>query len=233
MSTILETLDAREPNEDPHNLASITVGHTRCLECGHVHNDMETRRKVPCPICGMICDCRAAFFDGDERSLLEMIFESYLSKSSRQVCVLLFCTLMELHLRAFLINRCRCLGIDWPIIDLLLDRSPRFEDRLKLFEKICGCSVEEALAGTEVANVFFERRNLHRKRNGLVHGPRNITDYSARAVSEQDIRLAVELATNSFSAFAFLHNKYCSVDAPLLPSPALTQPVKREIAPEI
>jgi len=218
MSTILEILDAREPDENFHNLASIIVAHTFCRECGHVHNDVETRRSIPCPICGTICDYRELFFGVDEHGLFEMILESYLSKSSQRICVLLFCMMMEIHLHTFLINRCRRLDIDWPIIDSLLDGSFRLEDRLKLFRKLCGCAPQEALAGTEVGNVFLEWPNLNKKRNRIVHGARNVARDFTYTVKEEDIRMAVSLATNSFSAFAFLQNKYCSLGAPPLPS---------------
>ncbi len=221
MSTILEILDERDPHDTPHNLASITTAATLCPECGHVHNDGETKRRVPCRICGTICDMRRSFFGLDEQRLLEMIFESYATESSRSVCVILFCTMMELHLHAFLVNRCRRVGLDWPIIDLLLESNSRFGDRLKLFKRICGCKPEEALAGTEVTDVFSGWRSLQDKRNKVIHGPRNVARDTTYTVTEQDIRLAVKLATNSFSAFAFLHNKFCSVDAPLLPVPAL------------
>jgi len=221
MSSILEILDARDPGENLHHLASITALHTLYPECGHVHNDPRLERKVPCAICGTICDCGVSFFSGDELALLETLFESYLSKSSQRVCVLLFCTMMELHLHTFLVNRCRHLGVDWQIIDALLEANSRAEDRLKLFRRLCGCSPDEALAGTSVRSVFTGWRGLQKKRNKVIHGPRGITPDFTLVVNEQDIRLSVELATNSFSAFASLHNMYCSVDAPLLQTPLL------------
>jgi hypothetical protein len=223
MSTILEILDERDPHDTPHNLALITAAATLSPECGHVHNDGETKRKIPCRICGTICDMRQSFFGLDERGLLEMIFESYSTENSRSVCVILFCTMMELHLHTFLVNRCRRAGLDWPIIDLLLESNSRLGDRLKLFEKICGCKPEDALAGTEVIDVFSAWRSLQKKRNKVIHGPRNVAREIINTVTQEDIRLAVKLATNSFSAFAFLHNRYCSVEAPPLPVPALTQ----------
>jgi len=220
MSTILEILDERDPHDTPHNLASITTAATLCPECGHVHNDGETRRKIPCRICGTICDIRQTFFGLDELSLLEMIFESYSTESSRSVCVILFCTMMELHLHAFLVNRCLRVGLDWTIIDLLLESNSRLGDRLKLFEKICGCRPEESLAGTEIVDVFSEWGSLQKKRNKVIHGPRNVARDSIYTITQQDVRLAVKLATNSFLAFTFLHNKYCSIDAPPLPTQA-------------
>jgi len=128
---------------------------------------------------------------------------------------------MELHLHTFLVNRCRHLGVDWQIIDALLEANSRAEDRLKLFRRLCGCSPDEALAGTSVRSVFTGWRGLQKKRNKVIHGPRGITPDFTLVVNEQDIRLSVELATNSFSAFASLHNMYCSVDAPLLQTPLL------------
>ncbi len=219
MNTILEILDERDPYENLHLLALGTIGHLRCGDCGHIHNDWDDRMHMPCPTCGVMCECREVFFANGEHCLLEAIFECYLSKGSRQVCIALFCAMLEQHLEKFLVSRCRRLDIDWKKISDLLKKNWLVGSRLQLFEKLCGCSPQDALAGTNVSHCFSEYRKLSATRNRIVHGKPNI----GYMVNDEEVRTAVKLATDSFSAFTFLHNTYCSVNAVLLSTELLDE----------
>ncbi len=113
---------------------------------------------------------RCPLFSGSEGRLLQMVFDSYRSKQSQELCVMLFCTLFEHHLTMLLRNRCIRLKIHWSVIDLLLESYWRVDDRLKLFERLTGSKARDALAGKPVASVFNAYDCLHHKRNDLAHG---------------------------------------------------------------
>ncbi|MDA1276057.1 MAG: hypothetical protein O2960_18730 [Verrucomicrobia bacterium] len=210
MRTILTELDEIGTEDDGIDLVAVCSGYTFCPECGHVDDGHENRRNFPCQTCGKKCDTRQHLFAGDERAILEMIFECYRSKKSQAVCVLLFCSLMELHLRMLLIGRCRRLKMEWPFIDSTLKQMRGFDQRLNLFESLTEAKWNQSAAPKEIARVFSSYKSLAEKRHKLAHGLIGV----AFAVTTQEIRLAVESAADSFSMFAYLHHKYCAVDSP-------------------
>lgn len=212
MSTAVEILDEREADGTVHSLAIACMSRTMCPECGHVDSKMETRVNHPCQKCGIIIARRRILFSTEER-LLEMIFECYQSDHSNELCVLLFCALLEQHLKNLLKNRCIRLNIQWPVMQLLLEGYEKVHERLKLFERLTGVKVREALAGQPVASVFTTYDSLTKKRNGIAHGHPGAT----YAITKGDIKAAVNAAADSFSCFAYLHNNFCAVDSPPLP----------------
>lgn len=213
IGTMLIELDELDPDDDDSFLVSVCSGKTFCPQCGHVDDGPECRRNFPCQTCGKKCETRQHLFAGDERAILEMIFECYRSKKSQAVCVLLFCSLMELHLRMLLIGRCRRLKMEWPFIDLTLKQMWRFDQRLNLFESLTEAKWNQSAAPMEIGRVFSCYKALAEKRHKLAHGLCGV----AFAVTTQEICLAVKSASDSFSVFAYLHHKYCAVDSP--PSP--------------
>ncbi len=211
--TAVQFLDERENSQAVHSLVTACTSRTMCPECGHVDSKMETKANHPCQKCGITVECRRLLFSSEHR-LLEMIFECYQSDHSNELCVLLFCALLEQHLLNLLKNRCIRLKIEWTIMELLLEKYEKVQDRLKLFEQLTGIKVREALADLPVASVFTTYDSLSRKRNGIAHGNPGAT-YS---VTQDDIKAAVNGAADSFSCFAYLHNKFCAVDSPPLPA---------------
>jgi hypothetical protein len=213
MSTAVEILDKMEEDESIDMLVMDCMAFTICPECGHVDKEEETLMNHPCQKCGAIVHCRRILFSTEER-LLEMIFECYRSDHSNELCVLLFCALLEQHLLNLLKSRCLRLSIQWPVMELLLEGYEKVHERLKLFERLTGIKLREALAGQPVASVFTTYDSLTRKRNGIAHGLPGAT----YAVTKDDIKAAVNAAADSFSCFAYLHHNFCAVDSPPLPS---------------
>jgi hypothetical protein len=213
MSTVVEILDEREADGTVHMLTTTCMAYTMCPECGHVDEDMETLKNHPCQKCGITIECRRILFSTEER-LLEMIFECYQSDHSNELCVLLFCALLEQHLLNLLKSRCLRLNIQWPVMKLLIEGYEKVHERLKLFERLTGIKVRDALVGLPVASVFTIYDSLSKKRNWMAHGLPGAT----YAVTKDDIKAAVNAAADSFSCFAYLHHNFCAADSPPLPS---------------
>jgi hypothetical protein len=212
MATIIECLDELKPGDDYSLLVSGTVA---CWsfhpECGHVFNSFRTKDRAHCDSCGRACGIPEMLFEQDEGRFLEMIFENYLSRSSKPLCITLFCTLMEQHFRNFFVSRCRRLNVDWLIIESLIAGVRRKDDQFRLFKKLTGCSHTKAISQKGTPNFFQGYRSLHEKRrNDLVHGK----THSVWMTDDNDVKQAVELAVNSFSVFAYLHGECCSISAP-------------------
>ncbi len=208
--TILDELDELEPDSDMTGLSTSFAALTFCPECGHVDDQIETKTQFPCRTCGKKCETRQILFSGEEGAILAMIFECYRSKHSRPACVLLFCSLMELHLRVLILRRWRRLEIPWPSITSALKEKWRFKQRTELFESLTGVSLYRLPVST---TLFHRHRALAGKRDKLAHG---LTG-AAWMITNQEIRSAVELAAESFSVFAQMYHKYCSIDSPPVP----------------
>lgn len=208
MSTILD--DLNDPDVDVGELSTSIASVTFCPRCGHVDDEMETRRCFPCKTCGCECDTRRILFDGEAHEFLTMVFECYRSKHSHPACLLLSCSLMESHLRMLIIHRWRWLGIKWPSLTVTLKEKWRFKQQTDLFDSLTGTSLFELQL---TRRLFSRHAALVSKRDKLAHG---LTG-AAWLVTKEEVRSSVELAAESFSVFAQLHHMYCSVDAPLLP----------------
>jgi len=209
MPTIVDELDALGAG-DVGGYAVSFADATLCPECGHVDDESEDLRNAPCQTCGRNCDARQILFGGEEEEILAMIFECYRSKHSRPACVLLFCSLMELHLRMLVLRRWRWLEIEWPDLGTTLKEKWKFKQRAELFESLTGVSL---FKHPRAEKLFSRHSALVGKRDKLAHG---LTG-AAWLMTDQEIRSAVELAAESFSVFAQLHHKYCSIDSPPLP----------------
>lgn len=213
MSTVVELLDEREAEGTVQLLAIACMAYTMCPECGHVDEEEETLKNHPCQKCGVTVECRRILFSSEER-LLEMIYECYRSDHSNELCVLLFCALLEQHLLNLLKSRCLRLNIQWPVMKLLLEGYEKVHERLKLFERLTGTKVRDAVSGLPVASVFATYDSLAKKRNGIAHGHPGAT----YAITKDDVKAAVNAAADSFSCFAYLHHNFCAVDSPPMPS---------------
>ena len=210
--TILEELDGLESAADIGGFADSFAAVSMCPACGHVDDKMEKQKNCPCQTCGQNCDARRILFGGEEEEILAMIFECYRSKYSRPACVLLFCSLMELHLRMLILGRWRWLEIESPDLGTTLKEKRKFKERVQLFESLTGVSLYELRL---TKKLFSQHGILTDKRHRLAHG---LTG-AAWLMTDKEVRLAVELAAESFSMFAQLHHKYCSIDSPSLPKP--------------
>ncbi len=143
-----------------------------------------------------------------------MTFDCYRSSNSKELTVLLFCTLIEHLLRNLIAARCRRVGVEWAIIDLLLEKYWRVDERMKLFERLTGTSIKAAVATLPGKKVFDTYADLRKKRDGLAHG----LPAATFAVSGADIRMAVDETANAFPTFAYLHHVFCAVDCPPIPA---------------
>ncbi len=212
MSTACEILDSLEPEDSFDTLVMDCMAFTICPECGHVDEEEETLIDHPCQTCARNVEVRQILFDDEER-LVEMIFECYRSEKSKEACIILYCSLIENHVRNLLKGRCSRLNIQWLVTNLLLEKCERVDERLKLFERLTGIGVKEALAGHSGAEIFDAYSVLRYKRNRLAHG----NPAAPHEITQSDIKAAVNGAADSFSCFAFLHHKFCSIDGPPLP----------------
>lgn len=212
MSTACEILNEMEPTEGLGMLVTGCMAFTICPECGHVDAEEETLMNHPCQKCGINVHVRRVLFYSEER-ILEMIFDCYRSANSKELCVLLFCSLIEHQLRNLVISRCLRVAVDWVVIDLLLEKYWRVGERLKLFERLTGTTIKQAVAALPGKNIFDAYSTLRNQRDGLAHG----LPAATYAVASADVQTAVNEAANSFSTFAHLHHVFCAVDAPPLP----------------
>ena len=210
--TAIELLDDPEYEGAVEMLVDAYLCHTMCPECGHVDDEMETLMNHPCQTCGTNVECRQVLFHTQE-PLLKMIFECYKSDHSNELCVLLFCALTEQHIRNLIKSRCVRLNLDWAVIDLLLDGYEKVHERMRLFERLTGVKMKDAVGSLPVASVFETYATHAGKRNGIAHGHPGATF----AITKENIRSAVTAAANSFSCFAYLHHRYCAVDSPPMP----------------
>jgi hypothetical protein len=208
-----EILDETEFRPGVSALAAECMGFTMCPDCGHVDPHMVTKTNHPCQKCGKPVDHRRILFS-TQSPLLEMIFESYQSTNSKQMCVLLFCALIEQHVLNLLKSRCIRLNIDRPVTELLLEGYEKVQERLKLFERLTGIQLRKALHGRPFASVFETYESLKKKRNGIAHGNPGAT----YAITNDDIKKAVNAAADSFPLFAHLHHNFCAEDSPPLPN---------------
>ena len=206
-------LDESEGGEILRSLVIACTSRTMCPECGHVDPKMETKANHPCQKCGVTVERRRILFSSEHR-LLEMIFECYQSDHSNELSVLLFCALLEQHLLFLLKSRCIRLKIEWTVMELLLEKYDKVHERLKLFERLTGVKVRDALVGLPVESVFKTYDLLSKKRNGIAHGLPGAT----YGITKEDIKAAVNGAADSFSCFAYLHHNFCAVDSPPLPA---------------
>lgn len=211
--TAVQLLDDRENGEILRSLVTACTSRTMCPECGHVDSKMETKANHPCQKCGVTVERRRILFSSEHR-LLEMIFECYQSDHSNELCVLLFCALLEQHLLNLLKSRCIRLKIEWTVMKLLLEKYDKVHERIKLFERLTGVKVRDALVGLPVESVFKTYEVLSKKRNGIAHGLPSAT----YAIAPNDIKVAVNGAADSFSCFAYLHHNFCAIDSPPLPA---------------
>jgi hypothetical protein len=184
---------------------------TFCPECGHVDSHLELKINHPCQTCGTNISARQLLFSSENR-LLQMIFDSRKNEESKEVCILLFCALVENHLRSLLQRRCLRVKIEPLVIDLLLEGYERVGEREKLFKRLTGIAIKNALARTSYGSVFETYEKLKSKRNNLAHG----NPGASSAITNQDVEAAVSAAATSFPAFAYLHQTFCAVDSPLL-----------------
>lgn len=212
MSTASEILDEMEPGESLGMLLMSCMAFTICPECGHVDEEEETLMNYPCQKCGVIVHIRQILFSSEER-IVEMIFDCYRSPNSKELCVLLFCTLIEHQLRNLIVSRCLRVAVDWVVIDLLLEKYWRVNERLELFDRLTGTNIKKAVAALPGENILDAYSTLRRKRDGLAHG----LPAATYAVTSADVRTAVDEAANSFSTFAHLHHVFCAVDSAPLP----------------
>jgi hypothetical protein len=212
MSTASEILDELSPGDSSEMLVIDCIAFTICPECGHVDAEEETLMNHPCQTCGKNIHIRQILFSSEER-IVEMIFDCYRSAKAKELCVLLFCTLIEHQLRNLIVSRCVRVDVNWVVIDLLLEKYWRVDERLKLFDRITGTSIKSVVAALPGKNVFDAYSTLRKKRDGLAHG----LPAAAYAVTSADVRTAVDEAANPFSTFAHLHHAFCAVDAPPLP----------------
>jgi hypothetical protein len=208
MSALLDYID--DPDVDVREISSRVAFVTFCPPCGHVDDELISRRNYPCKTCGRECDRRSILFAGEERDFLTMAFECYRSKYSRPACILLSCALIESHLRMLIVRRWRWLGLKWPSLTATLKDKWRFKQQADLFASLTGTSLFEL----QLTRTHFSRHAaLISKRDKLAHG---LTG-AAWLVTKEEARSSVKLAAESFSVFAQLHHRYCSVDAPPLP----------------
>ena len=210
---ITELLDNPEVAENPERLAARCMMFTTGHECGHVDEEFQTLVNQPCMACGVNVERRMLLFSS-EQHILKTIFECYRSIGSKSLCVLLFCTLIEHHLRKLLEARCRRLKVDRVITTLLLDKYWKVHDRLKLFERLTGTSIRAALGTLPGRHVFAAYDSLQKNRNKLAHGE----PWAHLVIKDDAIRKAVNEAANSFPAFAHLYHRFCAADSPPLPT---------------
>ncbi len=213
MNSILDDL-AGDVESDARCFAEPFGDTTFCPDCGHVDDLPEDLRNSPCKTCGRNCNTRMILFGDEQVELLQNIFECYRGKTA-QLCVLLFCALTEQHLRNLIISRCRRFGVDRQVTNLLLRGHWRFDQRKRLFKQmIAQPPASDVFTVPEVKPVFDGYDSLQTKRDILAHA----LPGSTWKIPPEDIRLAVQLAAESFPAFALLHHRYCSVDSPSLPA---------------
>lgn len=210
--SITEFLDQMDAGEAVDLLAIDCMAFTYSADCGHVDAEMETLRNHPCGTCGVNVETRTVLFHSEER-IVVTIFDCYRSTNSKEMCVLLFCTLIEHHLRNLIKARCRRLNLEWVITDLLLDKYSRAEERMKLFERLTGITIQEAVNSMQGKHVFDSYFTLRNKRHGLAHG----LPAAHYAVKKEDVQKAVIEAVNSFPVFANLYHRFCAVNSPALP----------------
>jgi hypothetical protein len=210
MSTILDDLD--DPDVDVSQMSSGFALAEFCPPCGHVDDERNFGRNDPCKTCGRECDRRRFLFEGEEQEFLTMVFECYRSKYSRPACLLLSCSLMESHLRMLIVHRWRWLGIKWPSLTATLKDKWRFKQQVDLFASLTGTSLFKLQL---TKRLFSRHAALVSKRDRLAHGLTGAT----WLVTKEEVRSSVELAAESFTVFAQLHHKYCSIDSPPLPKP--------------
>ena len=213
MSTATEVLNLMEAGERLDMLVMDCMAFTFCSECGHVDEVEETLMNHPCQTCGVNVEVRSILFHREER-ILENIFECYRSNKSKELCVLLYCTLIEQHVSNLIRARCIHLKLEWLIMELLLEKYSRVDERLKLFGRLTGTSIRDALNGLSGQSVFDAYEALRKKRNGLAHG----LPAAHYAIKSNDIQMAVDEAANSFATFANLYHRFCAVDSPPLPA---------------
>jgi len=210
MKAVAATLDSMKPQDPLTILVLECMDFVVCPACGRVSKGEAVSGGSPCAKCGVMQDSLFSI----QHQWLETIFDCYRSEHRRGMCVLLFCVLIEQHMRYLIERRCGRLNIDWAISRLLLEKHQRVDELMKLFEDLAGISPKDALKGHPGAGLFEVYSALRRKRNSLAHGhPMALWE-----IGPDDIKAAVDWAAESFSCFAHLHGRFCAFNAPPLPN---------------
>jgi len=119
------------------------------------------------------------------------------------IVVLLTCTSLEVLLEELLTEMLRSEGSSTKVINAVLDKVRYLDPRFGLFRKLAGRKFPTVLGETEFKDFCKDWKILRDRRNKFLHG-------NPFTIGKEHADKAFELAINTFSAFAFMHNKFCA-----------------------
>jgi len=119
------------------------------------------------------------------------------------IVVILTCTSLEVLLEELLTEMLRSEGSSTKVINAVLDKVRYLDPRFGLFRKLAGRKFSSPLGETEFKDFYKDWKVLRDRRNIFLHG-------NPFAIGKEHADKAFELAINTFSAFAFMHNKFCA-----------------------
>jgi len=120
--------------------------------------------------------------------------------------VIITCILLETLLRDLLTNILVKNGIKVEEVKDICDDIRSFDKRKKEFKKLTGIPLKEAMNQCFDSNFYDNWVEVRKKRNDFLHKG----EY--RIITPATAEMAFNLAKNSFSVFANLHNRFCVKD---------------------
>lgn len=137
-----------------------------------------------------------------EKAFYELLLYSD-SFEEHKALTILTCTMLEELFNQLLICIHVFQGIDLATAGKKISKLNRFDKRCEDFEKVVGVSFESAMTGFSVSDFYSNWEEARKIRNKFIHG-------KPFAISAAIAEKAFNLAKDSFSAFAYLHNAFAT-----------------------
>ncbi len=124
-----------------------------------------------------------------------------------QVVVLLTAAMLEKLFGELLLRMFVKSSKDWEKARGAVRAMRGHKDREKVFARIAGVSLEEAVAKSGVSGFYARWQEIRELRNKFMHG-------MPFAIHVSDTEKAFELPKDAFRVFAHLHNRFCVTEPP-------------------
>lgn len=182
--------------------------------CHYISDSLDLIRKSsPCPSCKAKNESRESY----PPLIAEMIFVriydfyngwkrlGYKSKGEKEIVVILTATLLEGLLNDFLINLLEKKEVSYRIAVIFIEKLGQIGnvyDKFNLFKEITNYGFYKSIKNVGYPEYYKNWEFVRKKRNEFMHAKTYILK---NEVAEK----AFELASESFSLFTKLNNKYC------------------------
>ncbi|MDO9464920.1 MAG: hypothetical protein Q7J67_06445 [bacterium] len=137
------------------------------------------------------------------KEIYTILLQTYPKRVDEYIsAVILTCTLLENLLNEFLYEMLECRETSSEVIDIVLNEAGSIPAKFKIFKRLNGSKFSSVLNKIDAENFCGNWEELRKARNKLIHG-------NPYVIGERHANIAFQLAKDSFSVFAMLHNRSC------------------------